>query len=63
VAEANRSITRGNGAGPGESGVRRANTRSQTQFILDRVESIAEKGYFREQPSRDPIGRSPEAVA
>jgi hypothetical protein len=37
--------------------------RSQTQFTLDRVESIAEKGYFREKTSRDPIGRSPEAVA
>jgi NitT/TauT family transport system substrate-binding protein len=37
--------------------------RSQTQFILDRVEAMAEMGYFRKKPSRDPIGRSPEAVA
>jgi NitT/TauT family transport system substrate-binding protein len=29
--------------------------RSQTQFILDRVESIAEMGYIKKKPGRDAI--------
>lgn len=29
--------------------------RSQTQFILDRVESIAEMGYIKKKPRRDAI--------
>ena len=30
-------------------------TRNQTQFILDRVESIVEMGYIKKKPGRDAI--------